>query len=77
MNVDRLTTAILENAYNISYEREANAIWQASFSLPLDDPKVNKVELLKYVEIMDDDEYIGLFRIIPKLTRKNSDANYV
>ena len=90
LNLNRETTAILENAYNISYEKEVNAIWQASFSLPLNDPKVSKVELLKYVEITDHyevkgengetkeiSEYIGLFRIIPKLTRKNSEANYV
>lgn len=79
LNLNRQTTAILENAYNISYEREANAIWQASFSLPLNDPKVDKVNLLEYVEITDDltNEYIGLFRIMPKLTRKNSDAEYV
>lgn len=77
LNLQRQTTAILENAYNIGYEREVNAIWQASFSLPLNDPKVDKVELLKYVEITDDDEYIGLFRIIPKLTVKNSEFNYV
>lgn len=77
LNLNRETTAILENAYGIGYEKQSNSIWQASFSLPLNDPKVSKVELLKYVEIEDDDEYIGLFRIIPKFTRKNSEANYV
>src|SRR5690625_3943538 len=79
MNINRETTAILENAFKISYTKEANAIWQASFNLPLNDPKVEKVELLQYVEITDDltGEYIGLFRIMPKLTRKNSEANYV
>lgn len=79
LNLNRQTTAILENAYNIGYEKEANSIWSASFSLPLNDPKVDKVELLKYVEITDDltGEYIGLFRIMPKLTRKNSEANYI
>jgi len=79
INLNRQTTAILENAYNIGYEREANAIWQASFNLPLNDPKIEKVKQLEYVEIVDDltDEYIGLFRIMPKLTRKNSEANYV
>ncbi|WP_197035824.1 phage tail spike protein [Virgibacillus halodenitrificans] len=46
----------------------SNQIWSASFSLPINDPKVKKVELLKYVEITDKDEYIGLFRIIPKQT---------
>ncbi len=77
MNVDRQTTAILENAYNISYTKEANAIWQASFSLPLNDPKVQQVKLLQYVEITDDDEYIGLFRVIPKQTSKSESLKEV
>src|SRR5690625_5167289 len=79
MNINRETTAIVENAHNIGYEKEANAIWQASFSLPLNDPKVDKVEHLQYVEITDDltDEYIGLFRIMPKLTQKSAEANTV
>lgn len=77
MNINRQITAILENAYNIGYVREANALWKASFSLPLNDPKVEKVESLQYIELTDDDEYIGLFRIMPRLTRKNSQANYV
>ncbi|MYL56329.1 hypothetical protein GLW20_02290 [Virgibacillus halodenitrificans] len=68
LNLNRETTAILENAYGIGYQKQSNAIWQASFSLPINDPKVKKVELLKYVEITDKDEYIGLFRIIPKQT---------
>lgn len=70
LNLNRETTAILENAYAISYEKQVNAIWQASFSLPINDPKVNKVELLKYVEI----ENVGLFRIMPKLTNKSSNS---
>lgn len=71
LNLQRNVTSYLENAYGIGYERINNAIWQASFTLPLNDSKVSKVELLKYVEITDGDEYIGLFRIIPKLTVKN------
>ena len=31
LNLNRETTAILENAYSISYEKQVNAIWQASF----------------------------------------------
>lgn len=72
--LNRETTAILENAYNIGYEKQVNSIWQASFSLPLNNPKVEKVELLKYVEITDGAEYIGLFRIIPKLTSSTSNS---
>lgn len=70
LNLNRETTTILENAYNIGYEKQANAVWSASFSLPLNDLKVNKVELLKYVEIPD----VGLFRIIPKKTSKSSNS---
>lgn len=77
LNLNRETTSILENAYSIGYEKQSNSIWQASFSMPFNDPKVKKIELLKYVEITDDGEYIGLFRIIPKLTRKNSESEYV
>jgi len=74
LNLNRETTAILENAYAIGYEKTVNSIWQASFSLPINDPKVEKVELLKYVEITDGDEYIGLFRIIPKSTSSTSNS---
>lgn len=70
LNLNRKTTAILENAYTIGYEKQVNAIWQASFSLPINDPKVGKVELLKYVEI----DEVGLFRIMPKKTSKSSNS---
>lgn len=74
LNLNRQVTAILENAKDIGYEKQANSIWQAQFSLPADDPKNEKVQLLNYVEIEDDTngEYIGLFRIIPKLTNKEN-----
>lgn len=70
LNLNRQTTAILQNAYNIGYEKPVNETWQASFSLPINDPKVEKVKLLEYVEIDD----IGLFRIIPKRTSKSSNS---
>jgi phage minor structural protein len=65
--------AILENAYNIGYEKRFNELWTASFSMPADDPKNEECHPLNFVEIVDDytGEYIGLFRIIPSLTRKN------
>jgi phage minor structural protein len=71
LDLQRNVTAILEKAYKISYTRTNNQIWKASFSLPINDPKVSKVKLLKYVEIEDDGEYIGLFRTIPKKTSKS------
>ncbi|TYS14266.1 hypothetical protein FZC78_19105 [Rossellomorea vietnamensis] len=77
LNLERNVTAILENAYGIGYEKTNNEIWTASFSLPLDDPKVNKVQALKYVEITHDKDYIGLFRVIPKQTVKNENQKSV
>ena len=74
LDVNRRTIAYLENAYDVSYEKEANSIWSASFSLPLSDSKVSKVKQLGYVEIVDvDGEYIGLFRVMPELTTVNAD----
>jgi phage minor structural protein len=71
LDLQRNVTAILENAKDISYTRINNQIWKASFSLPINDKKVDKVKLLKYVEVYDGEEYIGLFRIIPKKTSKS------
>ncbi|MFR3685206.1 MAG: phage tail spike protein, partial [Enterococcus sp.] len=84
MNLERKKTAILENAYSVSYQKQTNSIWTASFFLPLNDPKVNKVHQLEYVEIRDnpkngekEGEYIGLFRVMPSETRVNVEANRV
>lgn len=78
LDVNRRAIAYLENAYAVSYEKEANSIWSASFSLPLNDIKVSKVKQLGYVEIVDvDGEYIGLFRVMPELTTVNADRSEV
>lgn len=78
LNLTRKKTAILENAYNVSYEKQANKIWSASFFLPLNDPKIDLVQQLQYVEIVDNDgEYIGLFRIMPTETSVSAEANRV
>lgn len=78
LDVNRRAIAYLENAYDVSYEKEANSIWSASFSLPLNDKKVSKVKQLGYVEIVDvDGEYIGLFRVMPELTTVNADRSEV
>lgn len=68
---------ILENAYGISYEKTFNELWGASFSLPLNDPKNAYCNSLHYIEIVDEDEYVGLFRIIPKKTLKNESTKEV
>lgn len=78
LNLNRKKTAILQNAYNISYEKQTNKIWSASFFLPLNDKKVNLVQQLQYVEIIDNDgEYVGLFRIMPTETSISVEANRV
>ncbi|MBT2736171.1 phage tail spike protein [Bacillus sp. ISL-7] len=71
------TIAILENAYNIGYEKVFNELWTANFSLPLDDEKNADCKSLYFVEITDQDEYIGLFRIVPSTTTKNEGTNEV
>jgi phage minor structural protein len=78
MDINRQSVAYLENAYKVSYEKQTNKIWSASFFLPLDDPKVKIVKQLQFVEIIDNDgEYIGLFRIMPTETAVSVEANRV
>ncbi|UTI41129.1 phage tail protein [Niallia sp. RD1] len=85
-NLQLQQTAVLQNAYNISYEKVHNQLWSASFSLPLNDPKNKYCTPLSFVEIVDDyinsegeevNEYVGLFRIVPKTTVKNASTNEV
>lgn len=85
-NINLEKTAVLENAYGISYEKASNQLWSASFSLPLNDPKNKHCSPLAFVEIVDGyideagnevEEYIGLFRIIPKTTVKDETSNEV
>ena len=69
LDVNRQNVAYLENAYSVSYEKEINKIATASFKLPLNYNKNEKIKHLQYVEIIDNDnEYIGLFRIMPTQT---------
>jgi phage minor structural protein len=77
LNQQLQPVAILENAYSIGYEKQFNVLWTASFCLPLNDQKNAECQSLYYVEITDNDEYIGLFRIIPENTTKNESTNEV
>lgn len=78
-NLNLKTVGIVENAYDISYTKEDNKIWLASFSLPLDDPKKSLLEELHYVEITDDkaEEVIGLFRIMDIDEHKSIDSKRI
>ena len=67
MNNQRQTVAYLENAYELSYEKKLNEIPSASFSLPLNDPKVSECKAFNYVDIPN----YGLFRIMPNTAVRN------
>ena len=62
----------LSNAYNVSYSKEENQIWDASFTLGYDDKQLKYCKPLRFVKMYDsDDEYIGEFRIFPNERRKS------
>ncbi|MFZ3199437.1 MAG: phage tail spike protein, partial [Bacillus mycoides] len=64
--------AYLENAFKISYEQQFNSIWTAAFSLPLSDSKAEEVTAFDFLELFDNGKRIGMFRILPKETVKNT-----
>jgi len=66
--------AVLQNAYNIFYEKKMNELWTASFSLPANDPKNVECQPFRFVEIFDDDERVELFRILPSKFAKSNDG---
>lgn len=67
----------LENAYKISYEKHLNELWSASFSLPINDAKKILCESFNVIDIVDDNEFIGTFRIIPESTSlQNNEIKY-
>lgn len=73
MNLSREYTAILENAYDVRYEKIENEIGSIEFSMPLYDTKNSMIQELQYVELTDNEnEYIGLYRIMPSTIRKDS-----
>ena len=76
LNLNQDYIAVLENAYSIGYDKKA-PIWTASFSLPLNDPKNQEVQHFRFVELWEtedekDEDYIGLFQIMPKETNVNT-----
>lgn len=77
LNQSRQPVAVLENAYDISYEKGFNQLWLSSFSLPLDDEKNDLCKPLYFVEVYDNGEYVGLFRIMPKETMIDESGNRV
>jgi phage minor structural protein len=79
LDQSRQPLAILQNAYNISYEKRINEVPGVSFTLPLNDPKNAECQPLNFVQVYDDlnGDYLGLFRILPSLTKKDESADEV
>jgi phage minor structural protein len=69
--------AMLENAYDDGYEKRFNEVGSQWFTLPLDDPKNSLCNAFNFVKYTLDDEYIGLYRIVPKLTQKDASRNEI
>lgn len=68
----------LARAYSVSYEKEENQIWDASFFMTYDDAQLKYLKPLTFVKIYDDDnEYIGEFRIWPSERKKTISAKRV
>lgn len=67
---------VLENAFQVGYERASGTIWKLNFSLPNNDPKIPQVKKFGLVDVEDyDGEFIGTFRILPSLTKKRESEN--
>lgn len=77
LNLNREYTSVLNNASKVSFEHEENQLWSSSFCLPLNDPKLEKVKQMEYVEITDGDLYIGLYRIMPSEVTYNESTQEV
>lgn len=78
MNLKREYTAILENAHNVSYEKIENQIGNIEFTMPLDDPKNTFLQEMLWVELTDNEnEYIGLYRVMLSTIRKDAGNNTI
>lgn len=73
----RKRLAFLGNAYHIGYKKCLNTLWTAQFTLPRNDPKNKYCQHFNYVDIYDQDEYIGLFRIVPTQMTKNASTREI
>lgn len=76
-NQNMQLTAYLENAFSIGYEERSHELWNASFSLPANDPKTAECLPLRFVEIYDGDERVDLFRIVPTKTQRSNDGKTI
>jgi phage minor structural protein len=78
MNLNREYTAILENAHDVSYEKTENQIGNIQFTMPLDDSKNEFLQEMLWVELTDNEnEYIGLYRVMPSTIQKDANNNKI
>jgi len=66
--------AELEAAKNISYTMQANQVSKASFDLPADNEKNDRIEGRFFAEIFDNGERLGVFRINKKTPENKGDS---
>lgn len=69
--------AILENATNKGYTKKLNDLWQATFSMPANDPKAKLCTPFSIVELFDGDERVDLFRILPSSHSSDENAEMI
>ena len=78
LDLKRTYTAILDNAYQVSYEKIENKIGSLDFTMPLDDPKNEFIAEMQWVELTDNEnEYIGLYRVMPTTIKKDANNNQI
>ena len=70
VNQSNQPLAVLENAFDVGYEKSANKLWLAWFSMPAEDEKNEFCLPLSYVELWENGQRIELFRIIPTKINK-------
>lgn len=66
--------AVLKNAFDVGYEQRYNELWQAWFSLPVNDPKAIECIAFRYAEFWEGNERVDLFRILPTGIKKSEDG---
>lgn len=77
LDINGNLVAILDKAYKIGYEKVKNGLWTCSFSLPLNDTKMDYVQPKYHIELFDHDKRIGRFIVNPKRTMKNESSREV
>ena len=75
--VSRKRLAFLENAYNIGYTLNLSILSEATFTLPLSDPKNQYCIPYRWVEFWDENDFVGMFRILPSEQTKNADTREI